>query len=72
MIGAVSYVLPHWKLRRGPHSFGNRNVRCMSVWLTPSPSFKVLHVTANRAISLAKVSYRRSPVYTVCEVSCVR
>ena len=60
-------------IRRGPHSFGNRNVRCMSVWLTPSPGFKVLHVTADRAIYLAKVSYCRSPpVYTVCEVSCVR
>ena len=41
----------------------------MSVRLNPSPRFKVLNATVNRAISLAKTS--RGHVCTVCEVSCV-
>ena len=47
-------VFPHWKLKRKPHSFGSRNMRCMCVRLNPSPLFKVLNATVNRAISLAK------------------
>ena len=49
-------VFPHWKLKRNPHSFGSRNMRCMSVRLNPSPLFKVLNATVNRAISLANTT----------------
>ena len=49
-------VFPYWKLKRKPHSFGSRNTRCMSVRLNPSPLFKVLNATVNRAISLANTA----------------
>ena len=49
-------VFPHWKLKRKPHSFGSHNMRCMSGRLNPSPFFKVLNATVNRAISLANTA----------------
>lgn len=41
-------VFLRWKLKRNPHLFGSRNMRCMSVRLSLSPRFVELNATLNR------------------------
>ena len=53
MIGAVSPRLSPLEIKAEAASFGGLNMRSMSVRLSPSPRFVVLHATVSRVISLA-------------------
>ena len=54
-------TLPNWKLKRKPHSFGSRNIRCMSERLNSSPRFVVLNATHSGEIKNEFFFYERGP-----------
>ena len=53
MIGAVSHRLSPLEFKSETASFGDLNMRCMSVRLSPSSRLVVLNATVSRAMPMA-------------------